>query len=198
MTVSQAPDQPTPDHRDALRRRLREARNTWAQDASALATAQAALQKHLLDVLRQLEPECLGVYWPIQGEFNPRPAALTAHGDWGSQLALPWAAKAPRQMHYRLWAGGPVTTLDECGIPSPEGQPCVPDVVLVPCLGFTPNGFRLGYGGGYFDRFLAAHPDVTAVGIAWAQARIEEAELAPQAHDIPLIGVVTELQIWGE
>lgn len=162
-----------------------------------VSRAQAALQKNLMDVLRQLEPECLGLFWPIQGEFNPRPGALMAQGEWPCQLALPWAAKADRQMHYRPWQGGEVSTVDECGIPSPVGRACTPDVVLVPCLGFTQDGFRLGYGGGYFDRFLAAHPDITAVGVAWSHAQIERAVLAPQAHDIPLISIVTELQIWG-
>jgi 5,10-methenyltetrahydrofolate synthetase len=198
MTASPQPAQPLPDPRTALRRRLREARTHWAQDASAWATAQAALQKNLLDVLRQLEPECLGLYWPIQAEFNPRPVALMAQREWGCALALPWAAKAGRQMHYRPWQGGDVATVDECGIPSPEGKPCEPDVVLVPCLGYTPDGFRLGYGGGYFDRFLAAHPEVTAVGVAWEHALIAREELAPQTHDVPLIGVVTELQIRGD
>lgn len=197
MTVSPSTAPPAPDARGALRRHLLATRNTWAQDASALAQAQAALQKNLLEVLRQLEPECLGLFWPIQVEFNPMPAALQAQGEWACQLALPWAAKASRQMHYRPWQGDELGTVDECGIPSPDGRPCEPDVVLVPCLGFTPEGFRLGYGGGYFDRFLAAHPDVTAVGVAWSHARIDTAALAPQPHDIPLIGVVTELQIWG-
>ena len=64
--------------------------------------------------------------------------------------------------------------------------------MLVPCVGFTDEGFRLGYGGGYFDRYLAAHPEVTAVGLGWALGRLTEAELKPQAHDQPLVGVITE------
>lgn len=197
MTVSPPPASPVPDPRGALRRQLLAARQAWASDLPTLTQAQADLQAKLLDVLRQLEPECLGLFWPIQGEFNPRPVALIAQKEWPCQLALPWAAKAGKQMHYRPWLGDELTTVDECGIPSPDGRPCTPDVVLVPCLGFTPQGFRLGYGGGYFDRFLAAHPDVTAVGIAWSHARLDEAAWTPQLHDMPLIGVVTELQVWG-
>lgn len=70
-------------------------------------------------------------------------------------------------------------------------------MVLVPCLGFTPDGFRLGYGGGYFDRYLAQHPDVTAVGIAWSPAQLDPTVFSSQPHDFPLIGVVTELQVFG-
>jgi 5-formyltetrahydrofolate cyclo-ligase len=197
MTASTPTANPPSDPRSALRRQLKEARLAWAENPATLASAQAALQENLMNVLRQLEPECLGLFWPIQAEFNPRPAALMAQKEWACQLALPWAGKAPRQMHYRPWSGGEITTLDECGIPSPEGRPCVPDVVLVPCLGFTRDGRRLGYGGGYFDRFLAAHPEVTAVGVAWSQAELDPALLNAQAHDIPLIGVVTEMQVFG-
>jgi len=73
----------------------------------------------------------------------------------------------------------------------------VPDVVLVPCLGYTASGFRLGYGGGYFDRWLAAHPQVTAVGVAWSACEIDEAELKPQPHDQRLMLVVTEQGVIG-
>ena len=54
------------------------------------------------------------------------------------------------------------------------------------------TGTGLGYGGGYYDRWLAAHPQVTAVGVAWSLARVELASFAPQAHDVPLATIVTE------
>lgn len=95
-------------------------------------------------------------------------------------------------MHYRLWDRSEPALCDECGIPSCDGAAVVPDVVLVPCLGFTVSGFRLGYGGGYFDRWLALHPHVTSVGVAWSGGELSEAELSPQAHDQPLTLIVTE------
>jgi 5,10-methenyltetrahydrofolate synthetase len=72
----------------------------------------------------------------------------------------------------------------------------MPDVVLVPTLGFTDQGARLGYGGGYYDRTLAhlheAGKDFLALGIAWDQARIEEqASYQPGAHDYPLDAILT-------
>ena len=86
-----------------------------------------------------------------------------------------------------------LTSVDECGLPAPSDGPwVVPDVVLLPCVGYTRSGFRLGYGGGYFDRWLARHPEVTAIGLAWSVAEIVEGELAPQAHDRPMMLVLTE------
>jgi 5-formyltetrahydrofolate cyclo-ligase len=67
----------------------------------------------------------------------------------------------------------------------------------VPCLGYTGAGFRLGYGGGYYDRWLAEHPHVTALGVAWSCGEIDEAQLQPQPHDQPLMLVVTERGVAG-
>ena len=95
-------------------------------------------------------------------------------------------------MDYRRWDGRAPSLQDECGIPACEGAVLVPDVVLVPCVGFTRAGYRLGYGGGYFDRWLAAHPGVTSVGLAWSGA---EVALAPEPHDLPLTLILTETDV---
>lgn len=93
-------------------------------------------------------------------------------------------------MDYRRWDGEAPGTVDECGIPSSSnGAVVIPDVILVPCVGFTREGDRLGYGGGYFDRWLAAHPGVTSIGIAWS---ISEVSFAVEAHDQALTVIVTE------
>jgi 5,10-methenyltetrahydrofolate synthetase len=110
-------------------------------------------------------------------------------------LALPFAQRAPVRLHYRAWDGHAPTAVDDCGIPASAGAPVLPDVVLVPCVGYTASGHRLGYGGGYFDRWLVAHPDVTAVGVAWSIARLDDAVLAAQPHDQPLAVIVTELGV---
>jgi 5,10-methenyltetrahydrofolate synthetase len=64
--------------------------------------------------------------------------------------------------------------------------------VLVPCVGYTHDGHRLGYGGGYFDRWLAEHPSVTSIGIAWSGSELGADELGAQAHDQALTLIVTE------
>ncbi|HET8870547.1 MAG TPA: 5-formyltetrahydrofolate cyclo-ligase, partial [Aquabacterium sp.] len=145
----------------------------------------------------QLEPTCLGLYWPMQGEFNPRSLALIAARQWRCQLALPYARKNPVDMHFRLWQGTEPDIQDECKIPSTSGKPVEPDVILVPCVGFTEEGWRLGYGGGYFDRYLAAHPGATTIGVAWQQGQVDALALQPQAHDQALMAVVTETQVYG-
>ncbi len=174
-----------------MRKRLLEERAQFAA-GPAVAAAAEALGRELRAVIRELEPHCLGLYWPHRAEFNAPGALADDEGLAKSPLALPFARRSPRELHYRLWAGGAPEAVDECGIPTSDGPEVVPDVVLAPCVGYTDSGFRLGYGGGYFDRWLAAHPQVCAVGVAWAAARIDDALLAPAPHDIRLALIVTE------
>ncbi|MEY2893288.1 MAG: hypothetical protein RJA98_3196 [Pseudomonadota bacterium] len=201
-TTTTAPEGGT--DRAALRRQLMAARDVFGARPEAGA-ASLALAGHLKQVLGQLEPTLLGVYSAIGSEFNAVTALLAdseADDAAGFSVddtpwALPYAFKAGRLMHYRRWDGEPSVVRDECGIASCEGAEVVPDVVLVPCVGYTPSGFRLGYGGGYFDRWLAQHPHVTAIGVAWSCAALTDAQLRPEAHDQPLALVITELGVVG-
>ncbi|WP_457446703.1 5-formyltetrahydrofolate cyclo-ligase [Roseateles sp. P5_E4] len=176
MTASH-PDRPS------LRRELLAARRGFAA-SPAFQTAQAAIALGLHELLAQLEPELLGVYWPLPGEFDPGPVPFAR--------ALPFARREPAEMVYRRWDGGVPAAQDECGIASSTGAVVVPDVVLVPCVGFTREGFRLGYGGGYFDRWLAEHPGVTTVGLAWSAA---ETHFPVEAHDRALTLILTEREL---
>ncbi len=156
------------------------------------AEADGALARRLSSILIDLEPELLGLYWPIRCEFNA-PALLAADSLLATvPLALPFARKQPVEMHYRRWNGALPTLRDECGIFTSSGAQAVPDVVLVPCLGFTHAGFRLGYGGGFFDRWLAMHPDVTTIGVAWSVGALGATSFQPQAFDLALTLIVTE------
>lgn len=145
-----------------------------------------------MQIVLQLEPDCLGLYWPIRSEFNAATLRFGEEGALPLRRALPFAYRNARHMEYRLWDGEAPLVKDECGIASSAGSPVVPDVVLVPCVGFTRSGYRLGYGGGYFDRWLAAHPHVTAVGVAWNADELDDASFAAQAHDLQLTAIVTE------
>jgi 5,10-methenyltetrahydrofolate synthetase len=188
-----------PDPRVPSRHELRERLHRIRDDIAALsgAAAQTALAAHMREVMVALQPERLGLYWPLRSEFNAADACIADSHLESVDLALPYAKKSRCEMHYRSWDRRPPTLRDECGIPAVEGAVVVPDVVLVPCLGYTASGYRLGYGGGYYDRWLAAHPHVTAVGIAWSSTQIDETELAPQPHDHPLMAVVTEKGVVG-
>ena len=179
------------ESRKALRQTLLARRDEFVGGPQA-AAADGALARGLSSILIDLEPELLGLYWPIRSEFNA-PALRAADTLLATfPLALPFARKQPLEMHYRRWNGALPTLRDECGIFTGSGAEVVPDVVLVPCLGFTRGGFRLGYGGGYFDRWLARHPDVTSVGVAWSIGELGAASFAPQAHDQALTLIVTE------
>ncbi len=81
------------DTRQALRQQLLQARQVWATSAAA-EDAQARLTAHLAPLLAELEPQCLGVYWPIRGEFNPHGAAMNCAAQMTPppELALPWAS----------------------------------------------------------------------------------------------------------
>jgi 5,10-methenyltetrahydrofolate synthetase len=128
----------------------------------------------------------------MRSEFNAV-AAVAADAAFDKVArALPFARRPSRAMEFRRWNGEAPSTIDECGIPASGGAVVVPDVVVVPCLGFTRAGHRLGSGGGYFDRWLAAHPHVVAVGVAWDSGELDPLEFAAEPHDVPLAFVVTE------
>lgn len=177
--------------RQALRRQLIARRNEFVA-GTGFEAAGTALARHLTKVLSELEPQTLGLYWPYRSEFNAAAAIVVDAACAKLPVSLPFAQRAPVQMHYRTWDRQPPGEVDECGIPTATGAPVVPDVVLAPCVGFTSSGYRLGYGRGYFDRWLTQHPHVTAIGVAWAIAEIDEAALAPEPHDLPLTLIVTE------
>lgn len=147
---------------------------------------------HLMSVLRQLAPERLGIYWSVRSEFDAASACLSESMLDDTPLALPFSFRDPIRMDYRHWDRQPLTLLDDCRIPAPDGPVVVPDVVLAPCVGYTAAGYRLGYGRGYFDRWMVAHPHVTVIGVAWSVGSIDEAEWVPQPHDRALACVVTE------
>jgi 5,10-methenyltetrahydrofolate synthetase len=193
-------DTPRPDDdRHDLRRRLLAERERFVAEGGG--AAQDRLEGHLRKVLEQLEPVTLGLYWPIRLEFNAAGSLASFARSHGARVVLPYCTRGRHEhgpgdgtpgMHYRAWDGQPPTVRDACGVPSCDGEVALPDVVLVPCLGYTAQGFRLGYGAGFFDRWLAAHPGVTSVGVAWSCGRLEEGAFAPRPHDQPLTLVVTD------
>ena len=174
--------------RAAHRARLLAARSAFVADAAM----QAQFASHLMSVLRQLVPERLGIYSAVRSEFDVAAVCLADPDLENTPLALPFSLVAPRQMAFRHWDRQPLTTRDECRILAPDGPVVVPDVVLAPCVGYTASGWRLGYGGGYFDRWMAEHPQATVVGVAWSVGEIDDALWQPQPHDRALACVVTE------
>jgi 5-formyltetrahydrofolate cyclo-ligase len=133
----------------------------------------------------------LGFYWPFKGEYDPRPLARSLHAQ-GMRLALPVVVERARPVEFRAWWPGMRLTPGVWGIPVPaEGEPVLPEALLVPLLGFDGQGYRLGYGGGYYDRTLAAMPvKPLAVGIGFEMSCLPT--IHPQPHDVPMDLIVTE------
>ena len=177
--------------RAELRARLLAERDAFVA-SDRFSAASDALSSHLRAALAPLEPACLGLYWPMRSEFNAAAAIAADAGLDKLARALPYARREARAMEFRRWSGGAPSLVDECGIASSDGAVVVPDVVVVPCVGFTAAGHRLGHGGGYYDRWLAAHPHVVAVGVAWDFAEVDVATFDARPHDVALALVVTE------
>jgi 5-formyltetrahydrofolate cyclo-ligase len=138
----------------------------------------------------------VSLYWPLRGEPDLRDwlAAIVARG---ARCALPVVATKNQPLIFRAWRPGEPLVRGFWNIPVPEqGAIVAPDIVLAPVVGFDQHRYRLGYGGGYFDRTLAslsARPRV--IGVGYAQA--EMTTIHPLAHDIPMDAIVTECGVRG-
>ncbi|MDK9702017.1 MAG: 5-formyltetrahydrofolate cyclo-ligase [Sulfuritalea sp.] len=162
-----------------------------ALDQTTHAVLSAAIEAHLTALMMPLPPQTLAFCAPVRGEFDTRPlASVLLHHGWRAAMPVVEAIDAP--MSFRAWTPSTTMSVDRYGIPIPAAGPAIaPDIVLLPLVAFDAQGFRLGYGGGYFDRTLAALvPRPLAIGIGFELARV--ADIRPQAHDLPLDAVVTE------
>ena len=146
---------------------------------------------HLRAALPDLANRHIGFYWPFRGEYDPRPLVRALHRE-GARLALPVVVQRARPMEFRPWQPGARMAKGIWDIPVPaEGAPVQPDTLLVPLVGFDARGYRLGHGGGYYDRTLAAMPRrPRAIGIGFEGLRLPT--IHPQPHDIPMDMIVTE------
>lgn len=131
---------------------------------------------------------------PIGDEINVWPF-MTALQSQGKRIALPVVAGPNQPLAFREWTPDCEMQTDRFGVSFPAAGPILmPQLILVPLLAFTPNGDRLGYGGGYYDRTLAALRQsgaVFACGVAYAGQEV--AELPTDAHDAKLDGILTEI-----
>lgn len=166
-----------------------------AQRQALSMTARSAVQKSIVNALLtaadSLPTACTGYYWPFKGEVDLHPLlqTLTARG---SVAALPVVIEKAAPMIFRAWAQGQPLTRGIWDIPVPARDARVePTLLLVPLLGFDRAGYRLGYGGGYYDRTLAAMAvKPLSIGIGYSAALLET--IHPQPHDIPLDRILTE------
>ena len=159
---------------------------------------------HLQQVLRVwlvTRPETsIGAYWPIKGEFDAMPALFrwTEGEGYGRLIGLPVIDRETKQLDFHVWYPGCPMEDDAYGIPKPKGtDKFEPEMLLVPCVGFGDNGVRLGYGGGFYDRTLAAlTPRPFTVGIGYAHGYVPWLQAEP--HDVPLDAMLTEDGVFWE
>lgn len=150
-----------------------------------------ALRQRARDWLERAEVCAVGFFWPIRGE----PDLRNVIGQWLEDdvrrvAALPVVAGNVLEFH--SWTPDAPVRAGEFGIPVPaRGRPMQPDCLLIPCVGFDERRFRLGYGGGYYDRTLAHMvPWPLSVGIAFEVSRV--ATIEPREHDLALDAVITD------
>ena len=129
--------------------------------------------------------------WPYKGEVDVR-FAIRSFRAQGAMAALPVVVAKATPLQFRAWWPGVAMAPGALDIPVPQGTDVVtPVVAIVPLVGFDARGYRLGYGGGYFDRTLAALPaKPITIGVGYEAARLPT--IYPQPHDIPMDFIATE------
>jgi len=153
-----------------------------------------SIEAHLAGLLQSARPRRLGFCWPVRGEFDCRPLVSRLIAS-GVQACLPRVMAPGTALTFCAWQPDSKMLIDQYGIHYPANCALLtPDVLLMPVNAFDAAGYRLGYGGGYFDRTLAAFAaqalQPLTIGVGFELARV--ASIFPAAHDIPLDAVVTE------
>ncbi|THF64616.1 5-formyltetrahydrofolate cyclo-ligase [Pseudothauera nasutitermitis] len=186
----------TPAPEDARRRlRAQAVARREALDANTRAGLETRIETHLDTLCADLSPGVLAFCWPWRGEPDLR-AWMSRWQAGGARrtAALPVVLERDHPLVFRRWSVDVPMAVDRHGIPYPEsGEALVPDAVLIPLNAFDAAGYRLGYGGGYFDRTLAALPMV-AIGVGFELGRADS--VLPQSHDRPMDWLVTEAGVF--
>jgi 5-formyltetrahydrofolate cyclo-ligase len=178
--------------KQALRAALKQARS--AVDPATKVQWDAAIGAQLLAWWRLRQFPTIGVYWPLTGEPDLR-AAYAELADAGVRLALPVVLARDQALAFADWAPGEELARDLMGMTVPARLRMVerPPALVIPCLGFSDEGYRVGYGGGYYDRTLAepAGPSIrpATVGVAYSGQR---AVFSPAQFDVALDVIFTE------
>ena len=169
-------------------------RRTAGRRRDAAADNAAAATDRFLAVVSVLPGAAISGYWPMRSEIDPRPV-MTALGTRGHPLGLPVVVGEGRPLVFRAWRPGDELVAGSFGtqVPEIDQKEVVPHLLLVPLLAFDRAGYRLGYGGGFYDRTLAALRAVgpaVAVGLAFSAQEVDS--VPHDATDARLDWIVTE------
>jgi len=193
MTTPEAKDSTVAEWRKARRAALLAQREAVPEETRRALNE--TITAHLVAGFPELRGMIVGLYWPFRGEFDPRFAIRHFRG-LGGRAALPQVVEKRKPLRFlEWWPGVDLDTSGVYGLPVPIGTDAVtPNALLIPPIGFDAQGYRLGYGGGYFDRTLASlDPQPLKIGVGFEISRIET--IRPQPHDIPMDFIVTEAGI---
>ena len=163
-----------------------------AMPAEMRAEFAGRMVRHLDEVVGKVEGRVASFYWPFRGEPDLRPWAARVVAN-GGRTALPVVVEKGRPLIFRAWTLGDKLERGVWNIPVPAaGEEVLPDIVVAPLVGWDKALYRLGYGGGFFDRTLAAlrGKNPLVVGIGYAAMQLPT--IHPQSHDIPMQAIVTE------
>jgi len=193
LTRSDGPGWPTVQAlRKEKRAELIARRRTLALDERQRDAAH--LEQQLLAAVDLRKIAVLGFYWPIRGELDLRDVAAR-HVEAGGTAALPVVVAKNAPVEFWQWQPGAAMQRGFWNIPVPaERRVVTPDALLIPLVGYDAAGFRLGYGGGYYDRTLAAlKARPLRVGVGYDESEIPT--IHPQPHDLPMDLIVTQRRV---
>ncbi len=180
----------TPNDKKNLRidaKRIRAgAAKMYALDAAERAS------EHGTTLLSSFEKHAIiGAYWPLGDELDPR-FLLHSLERAGYRLALPVVVAPDKPLIFRLWGQGDPLETGEHGTQHPcsSAPEVIPNVLIVPLLAYDADCYRLGWGGGFYDRTLAANSEIKAFGFAYGAQIVDH--VPRESHDWPLQGVITE------
>jgi 5-formyltetrahydrofolate cyclo-ligase len=190
------PDPPPPSNWPEIRQWRKAKREVLLRarvDAGAGARAEWSrpIDAELRRAIPGLGATTIGFYWPFRGEFDARPLVRELIAG-GMTAALPAVVQPKTPLEFRRWAPGTALEHGVYNIPVPKERDLLePEVLIVPLVGFDAQGYRLGYGGGYYDRTIASFAvKPYAIGVGFELSRL--ATIYPQPHDIPMNAVLTE------
>ena len=158
---------------------------------SAHTAASVSILNQITIAFPRIWTETVGLYWPMQGEIALAGVVDRIRRE-GGRTALPIVVRKSNPLEFHLWNKEAIFTRDACGIPCPpRGVAVHPATLLVPVVGFDNACYRLGYGGGYYDKTLAMlSPRPLTIGIGFERGHLDT--IFPQPFDIPLDFVLTE------
>jgi 5-formyltetrahydrofolate cyclo-ligase len=190
---------PLLETKSALRSNLLASREAQGAQAAQQARGEA-LARRLTEVVGEYpHAACIGFYWPVAGEFDARDVLTVWLALAAARTAALPVVTAPREpLVFHAWQPDTAMKKGRYGIPVPqEERVVIPDLLLIPCVGFDADRYRLGYGGGYYDRTLASwpgEPKPMTVGVAYESAKCDA--LPRGEFDLPLGKIVTELAVY--